>query len=123
MTHNIAQNDQKSTRIILGRIGFFNGPLVLELWLIVDQVALIQSVAYAPWYTVLLCWKRTGKLMLTLPLLAMLQQLRNGSRYLVQFVSFMGNLMMIDILTCKFQSPWIQYEASLVVDAANSWEY
>ena len=30
----------------------FNGPLVLELWLIVDQVALIQSVAYALWYTV-----------------------------------------------------------------------
>jgi hypothetical protein len=52
MMRNIAQNDQKSTRIILGRTGFFDGPLVLELWLIVDQVALIQSVAYALWYTV-----------------------------------------------------------------------
>jgi hypothetical protein len=54
MIRNIAQNDQKSTRIILGRTGFFNGPLVFELWLIVDQVVLIQSVAYAPWYTVVL---------------------------------------------------------------------
>ena len=52
MMRNIAQNDQKSTRIILGCTGFFDGPLVLELWLIVDQVALIQSVAYALWYTV-----------------------------------------------------------------------
>jgi hypothetical protein len=49
---NIAQNDQKSTRIILGRTGFFNGPLVLKLWLIVDQVVLTHNVAYAPWYTV-----------------------------------------------------------------------
>jgi hypothetical protein len=48
--YNIAQNDQKSARIILGRTGFFNGPLVLELWLFVDQVGLIQSVAYASWY-------------------------------------------------------------------------
>jgi hypothetical protein len=52
MMRNIAQNDQKRTRIILGRTDFFNGPLVLELWLIVDQVVLIQSVAYAPWYMV-----------------------------------------------------------------------
>jgi hypothetical protein len=46
MMCNIAQNDQKSTRIILCGTGFFNGLLVLELWLIVDQVALKQSVAY-----------------------------------------------------------------------------
>jgi hypothetical protein len=52
MMRNIAQNDQKNTRIILGLIGFFNIPLVLELWLIVDQVALIQSCAYVLWYTV-----------------------------------------------------------------------
>jgi hypothetical protein len=60
MMRNIAQNDQKSTRIILGRTGFFNRPLVLELWLIVDQVALIQSVAYALWYTVV-CYDKQVK--------------------------------------------------------------
>jgi hypothetical protein len=48
MTHNIAQNDQKNTRIMLGLIGFFNRPLVLELCLIIDQVALLQPCALLP---------------------------------------------------------------------------
>ena len=50
----------RESRIILGRTGFFDGPLVLELWLIVDQVALIQSVAYALWYTVV-CYDKQVK--------------------------------------------------------------